>query len=185
MRRFISILAIITGIFMLTGCGSSDGIVNKNPETLIGGWYQTNSKQTGTNMTADIDAGGIQINMSTRDGSGGIFWLGTFDGTHHPSGSFKILSHGDTQAMSNMLLASNEKTKIFSYKNGVITFGFSIMHVKSTIRMEKTVSQRSDKPKDKTTVPLPAPKTIGPRRTPPYKPAKKVVVPPKTSKNLK
>lgn len=137
---FATAIALVAGLTYFV-VDNADASTDNNPSSLIGDWRQTNSSDTGTGFTAEISAGGIQINYPMRDGSGGIFWLGTFDGDHNPSGVFEIKSLGDQDAMALDLLASSEKTKPFTYKNGDLSFGFSVRDLKSTIHMTKNVTK--------------------------------------------
>lgn len=137
---FATVIALVAGLTYFV-MNNADASTNSNPSSLIGDWHQTNGSETGTGFTAEISAGGIQINYPTRDGSGGIFWLGTFDGTKKSAGSFKVQSKPDPDGMANNLLASNEKIKTFSYKDGVISFDFSILKMHTTIHMTKNVTK--------------------------------------------
>lgn len=144
-KLYLTIVATVMALagaltyFVVSNADAS--AANSNPTSLIGDWHQTNSNESGAGFTAEISAGGVQINYPTRDGSGGIFWLGTFDGTHNPSGVFEIKSLGDQDAMALDLLASSEKVKPFTYKNGDLSFGFSLRDLKTTIHMSKNVTK--------------------------------------------
>lgn len=135
-----SVVLLLVGGLTYFAVDSADATDNKtnNPSSLIGNWHQTNGQDTGTGFTAEISAGGIQINYPMRDGSGGIFWLGTFDGTHVAEGSFVIKSLPDQDALANDILASTEKIKSFTYKNGDMSFDFSVMKVHTTVHMSKS-----------------------------------------------
>lgn len=106
------------------------------PASMIGKW-QENDATNGVIMKATITPGAIQINMVTRD-STSIFWLGTFDSDKDPSKPFKTISNGDTDALKLSIMGSNEKTKLFTYKNGVLSFEFSMMGTSTTIHLSFT-----------------------------------------------
>lgn len=135
---FATVLALVVGGLTYYTVHSADATSkNTNPSSLIGGWHQVFGNSTGGGFTMDISAGAIQIDYPVRDGSGGTFWMGTFDGTRKPAGKFVVKSLPDQDALKNDLLASNEKIKNFTYTDGVITFDFSVLKVHSVVRMVK------------------------------------------------
>lgn len=145
MRKFLALLALIVSVFTLAACGTShDASSNKNPTTMIGEWRQVNSDETGW-MSASISDGSIQVDLRGRDSSS-IFWMGSFETSHKPTGKFKIVSIPDADArytMDGSLMASDEKQKTFSYDHGVLSFEFSALGSTATVHMTKTKSTPS------------------------------------------
>jgi hypothetical protein len=88
-------------------------------------------------MTATIDSGNIHIDLSTGDTSG-IYWIGTFPVEKILSDGFTVTSAGDTQAMESDLFASQDSTKTFTYKNGVLSFQFSILGTTRTVHLQRS-----------------------------------------------
>jgi hypothetical protein len=103
---------------------------------MVGEWRQTNANSDGW-MTASISGNSIRVNLRGRD-SNSIFWVGSFDTSRRPHGTFKVVSLGDQSAMKWALMASSEKQKTFSYDNGVLSFGFSALGSSTTIHMTKS-----------------------------------------------
>jgi len=133
------VVAISLGV-IATSCDNSSqsaqADINKGgnkPISLAGHWHQTKNGIPNTTMSADITSDHIEVTLKLGDVSG-PFWIGTFDAT--PSTS-TILSHGDTEKMDLDLLASNEKDKEFTYKNGDLSYQFSIMGESTIVHLSK------------------------------------------------
>ena len=144
-RKFLAPLAaIIVAIFALVACGNTHATSTsskKNSISMVGQWTQINTNSAGW-MTASISGDSIQVNLVGRDSSS-IFWMGTFNGTHKYAGSFKVTSIGDQDAMKWAIMASSEKTKTFSYKNGVLSYQFSMGGSSTIVHLKKTKSNVS------------------------------------------
>ncbi|QAY17165.1 hypothetical protein SEA_MADAMATO_47 [Streptomyces phage Madamato] len=143
----ISLLALAS-ISLLTGCGSDDKaettVDAKPPQvsTLVGDWEQSNTEETGVRMSASVNSDdSIQIRMLSRDSSG-IYWMGSFQiSDKSPDDAFKIESKADPDAqkwMRESIFGSQDTTKIFAYKNGEISYDFTMMGVTSTVRLVKS-----------------------------------------------
>jgi hypothetical protein len=133
----LSVLACLTASYDLLSSresarGASQTVAQASlPENLNGKWHQTKGMK-GVTMDAVITGDSIQVNM-TLDDSTGPFWMGSFDQSRQPA----IISIGDVDAMANKIFASNETTKTFTYKNGDLSFDFSMMGVHTTVHMSK------------------------------------------------
>lgn len=148
MRKTLSVLAIVASISVLSACGGShDNSANSIPSSLIGEWYQVNTDDSGMYAKASVTPGSIQINLDSRDQSR-IYWLGTFDGNKDTSSDFTIKSRGDADAMNMSLFGSGDKTKSFAYKNGEISYKFTMLGTTTTVRLAK---QEYDDPDHKKT----------------------------------
>jgi hypothetical protein len=129
---FKKFLALLSLLFFVTACGNAHETPKAaTPTDLIGHWHQTKGMHDET-MDADITSDTIRIHLTMGD-STGVYWIGSFDPNRAISGA--VISLGDTDAMSTQLYASNEKTKTFTYKNGDLSYEFSIMGISSTIHL--------------------------------------------------
>jgi hypothetical protein len=153
LKRFILLyvlLATLTagGIFFATAAGGDSTAppstytkpIPAKPVSLVGTWHQTKG-MPGVTMTADVSGDGIQINMHfDRDNVGGIFWAGSFDTSDKTGQSFTVTSLPDPdaqKALAGSLFGSSEKTKKFTYKDGELTYEFSMMGVESIVHMSR------------------------------------------------
>lgn len=139
---FTAALAMFVGGFFLVSDRSSDprGVVSVaavKPVELIGTWSQSNADSS-LSMTATVTDGKIIIDMHLAGDEGGTYWIGTFDTGKHTTSNFTVTSNGDVAAMSTMLLASQAKTKTFTYDNGDLSFDFSMMGVTRTIHLQRS-----------------------------------------------
>lgn len=140
MRKILALLAAIVSISFLASCVHAHGASsNKNPTTLVGEWHQVDSNPDGW-FTASISGESIQVDLHGRD-SRSIFWMGSFDTSHRPTGKFKVVSIPDPDArytMKHSLMASNESKKTFTYDNGEISFEFSALGSSTIVHMRQT-----------------------------------------------
>lgn len=102
--------------------------------SLTGVWVST-AKDGG--MTASVQNNMITVNWQTKDTTA-LYWAGTFQNTVVGSGPMDIESKSDPVAMDGGLMTSTDKTKIFTYKNGEISFKVTVMRVESTVRMKRS-----------------------------------------------
>lgn len=140
--------AVLPLFFALVACGgqSSDSSntqltskssqfqpFDKLPPSFDGHWVTVNPTDDG-NFEATISNDHIEILFAgtADDDTTALYWDGTF-----PTSSDKIVSQGNVKKMSNALLASQDKTKTFVYKDGELSFPFSMMGVSSTIHLKK------------------------------------------------
>lgn len=107
------------------------------PVSLNGTWTQSSSGISDIKMTASVSDDKISITMNTGSDSG-TYWVGSFDTLLTKSQSFTVTSAGDVSAMESDLLASQDLSKIFTYKNGDLSFPFSIMGVNTTVHLQRS-----------------------------------------------
>lgn len=107
------------------------------PVSLDGTWTQSSSGIPGIKMTATISDNKISIGMNTGSDTG-TYWIGSFDTLLTKSQSFTVTSTGDVSAMEGDLLASQDSSKVFTYKNGYLSFPFSIMGVNTTVHLQRS-----------------------------------------------
>lgn len=106
------------------------------PSSMIGDWHQVSSGLPKAVMNASITESKIEITL-TMQNTTGIFWTGTFDTSQSTDKPFATVSKGDVEAMTMEMYASSEKTKLFTYKDGELSFQFSIMGVSTTVFLSK------------------------------------------------
>lgn len=131
------ILAAFTALYDLTiGLGNSHSVSASEPTSLKGNWRQIDSGIPKAVMSAVISDNKIEITLHMED-TLGIFWTGTFDTSKNSSETFMVISEGDQDVLAKSLYGSNEKTKKFSYKNGDLSYEFSILGVSTTVHLSK------------------------------------------------
>ena len=142
MRKGTKTAAIFGSITMgivLTACGGTVDAksANKNaPKTLVGKWYQTN-KVDGVMMTASVNRDNtIQVDMDNRD-SRSIYWLGSFKSGKSPRHNFSTTSTADQDALTMSIFGSGDPYKSFEYKNGTLSFEFTMMGTTSKVHLRK------------------------------------------------
>lgn len=136
MRRSLLIpMVAVASISLLTACSSDDK--PDIPESLIGNWYQTNS-ENGIFATASVyPSDSIQINLKTRDGSS-IYWMGSFQvSDKKPTDSFTVVSKADPDALAMSIFGSQDSEKTFSYKDGDLSYKFTMLGTTSTVHLSK------------------------------------------------
>lgn len=132
-------LGMITG---LTGCTSSEGTPEKQkeqeekkePTDLTGTWASEN--QEGSYQEAIITNDKIEINWISPD-SKALYWVGTYQAPNENVNEYSWTSTGDLETMQSALMASQDETKDFIYKNGVISYEVSALGVTKTIELKK------------------------------------------------
>jgi len=110
-----------------------DPTTSQNQSSLAGTWKQIPDGMSGITMTAVVSVDSIQINIF-MNGTSGIYWLGSFD-PKIIAGS--TLSQGDSDAMDLDIFASQDKTKLFAYTNGLLSYQFSMLGTTSTVYLSR------------------------------------------------
>lgn len=100
------------------------------PVDLSGTWHQTTADHSKMNMVAEITDDHIQITMYMNDFHG-LYWDGSFDTSKSTTNSFKITSVSEEQVLSQ------DKTKIFTYKNGELSYQFTMLGQTNTVHLSK------------------------------------------------
>jgi hypothetical protein len=136
-------LAAIVMVFALAGCGASKA----QTVNLSGDWTAQHDADAESYMTATIDSESIHVYFySPDDGTSALYWSGTYTAPTDPikSGSeYSWTSDANHQQMDTALMASQDDTKEFTYKDGDLSFPFSMMGVQSTIHMNQNSDQKS------------------------------------------
>lgn len=146
-KTLIFPMAALASISLLAGCGSNEiDTVSADDKitrvlTLVGDWEQSNIEDVGVRMTASVNDDTIQIWMNSRDSSS-LYWMGSFQvSDKNASDSFKLESKADPDAQKRMessMFGSQDKSKMFEYKNGNISYKFTMLGQTSTIRLSKS-----------------------------------------------
>lgn len=136
MRKLISLLIAAGSISVLAGCESGEH-EPYIPDSMIGDWHQV-SGLDGVYMIATIGEESIQVDMRSNTGYK-PYWMGTFDTGMDTSKPFKYTSIGDSDALALSIFGSRDKRKNFSYKDGVLSYEFSMLNgaQKATVKLVK------------------------------------------------
>lgn len=109
---------------------------------VVTGEYHQTKGMPGTTMSATVTDGKIKVVLLLDSGeegdsdASGTYWVGSFD-TSNTSDSFTVISKADTKTLDASLLGSRDDTKTFTYKNGDLSFDFTMMGTTTTVHMTK------------------------------------------------
>lgn len=137
MRKFIALLASVIAAFFLAEVffqqlvsdAHSANSASKAPIDLTGSWHEALTDTIATNMTADVSDGHIQI-MMYSDVVNGLYWDGSFKAKQTTS-TFDVVSVADSDALSQ------DPTKTFTYKNGILSYDFTMLGQSHTIHLSR------------------------------------------------
>jgi hypothetical protein len=124
MKKLIAMLAVVLVGISLSACQSSDSGSDAKPASLVGAW-----KAEGLEATVAADS--IEINFVSTE-SKSLYWKGTF-----ASGTDKITSVGDREALDSAMLGSQDANKVFNIEGGKITFKITMLGTTKTVKLEK------------------------------------------------
>lgn len=130
-RRIATIAATVTLLTGAAACGSSTA--SAKPADLTGTWSETSGSKV--KQTAVIKGNTITIDWK-QDGDSALYWKGTYTKPSKP-GDFTWTSKADTKTMKTALLASRDKTKKFSYKDGRIQYKVSALGSTVDVALER------------------------------------------------
>jgi hypothetical protein len=147
MRKYlISILgiaALAVATFLLTGAFVSDATPKSASNRIVTGEYhQVSNGIKGTYMSAVVTNDRIVVTLKLDSGeegdsdATGTFWDGTFD-TSSTLDSFTVVSDPDLEHLNTSILGSSEDSKEFTYKNGDLSFQFSMLGLNTTVHLSK------------------------------------------------
>jgi hypothetical protein len=138
---------VVVGLLVLTACGStasttkisSAPMAQSTSYDMNGTWNQTNT--TSKAFTAVIHDTTIEIDIDGDD-TQAVYWIGSVGGgsINNTPTTGQWVSQADEAAMADDLLASQDKTKTFTFdaKTHQLSFEFSMMGVSGTVTMEKS-----------------------------------------------
>ncbi|HET8928605.1 MAG TPA: hypothetical protein VFN24_12375 [Microbacterium sp.] len=108
------------------------------PLDLTGEWRQINSNSAESYQQATIAGDVITIDwVNESESTTAIYWIGSYEAPTEDTESFSWTSAGDIAAMENALLASQSKTKDFTYEGGKLMYELTAIGVTMTVEMEK------------------------------------------------
>lgn len=123
-KRIIALILLFIGAALLTGCAQPS---STEPVDLNGDWsYSSDS----VNFEATVKGEQIQMNL-IMDNSEGLYWSGSFS-TDALNGD-TIVSYADVEALDASMLGSGDEQKNFVFKDGALTFSFTIVGVTQNI----------------------------------------------------
>lgn len=136
-KKILSLLLICTIMISFTACGGASDTAKNEPEDLTGTWTQANSSSEDSYQEATITDNTIEIYWISDGGdTESLYWAGTFTAPTEP-GEYSWTSENDKEKTEFALLASNDDTKEFTYKDGVISYKASALGTTKTIKLEK------------------------------------------------
>lgn len=145
MRSFRTASVALVALIALTGCSSppstgapsaasSTAAQSPSPEapaSLVGNWKQSNGTETNY-QTASISADTMEIYwVNTADESKSLYWAGSF--TEPKDGTWESVN--DTSKTSSAMLASTAATKIFTFKDGEISYEVTALGTTKTVHL--------------------------------------------------
>lgn len=146
MKKLLYItLSAVLMLGMLTACGEpKQGAPETDPATppdLVGEWKQTNSNADDAWQSATIKGDTIEVYWVSDGGdTKALYWAGTFDAPTTADEPYTWESVNDKEQTDMAILASGDDTKVFTYRDGVISYDVSAMGVTQTVNLEKTTS---------------------------------------------
>ena len=156
-RKAIALAATVLLIFGVGACGftaqtssSSDKTADdtsqsqtekksaEQPADLTGTWKQTNSEDSESWMEAEITDDTITVQWVGDNGdTRALYWKGSYD-KPDKGGDWHWTSQGDTEAMQESMLASQDTTKDFTYtKADGLSWETSAMGVTTVVKTAK------------------------------------------------
>ena len=157
MSKNAVVAAFLLSVLLLAGCSSSPGATSSDgadagastpseqasepapePLDLTGDWKQSNSDSADSYQQATITADTISVDwVNAAESTTAIYWIGTYTAPDEATDSFTWESKGDTEKMSHALLASQDDTKTFTYKDGVLSYKVTALGVTKTVEMKR------------------------------------------------
>lgn len=142
MKKLIQLIASIFIVISMTACSSNQVTNNTSTKTtetkqlldLSGKWIQEIKKDEGY-VAAEIRKDGqigVFINLK-NDEIPWTYWVGTYDAPKDSKDEYKWTSKNTYTG--NGLMASNDKEKEFTYKDGKISFSYTIQGKTVTINL--------------------------------------------------
>lgn len=144
-KLLISILTVVLLAvvgFVLTGAMTSNASPKTASNRILTGEYHQTKGMPNTTMSATIADGKIKVSLRLDSGEEGdsnvyrTFWQGTFD-TSNTSDTFTTISKPDVKVVNSSLYGSSETSKKFTYKNGDLSYEFSILGASTTVHLSK------------------------------------------------
>lgn len=150
MKKLLSLALIGALALSLTACGNSSSKDNssskettttkkeekKEPLNLAGTWKSDENE--GAWMEATISDNVISIDWVMDEGkTKATYWVGSYDAPTADTNEYSWVSNNDHEKTKTALLASNDDTKEFTYKNGVLSYSASAQGITKTMELTK------------------------------------------------
>ncbi len=108
------------------------------PIDLVGDWKQTNSEADDAWQAATITDSGIEVYWVTDNGdTRSLYWAGTFAVPQDAGDSFTVTSENDHEKTDAAMLASSDDTKVFSFRDGELSYEVSALGTTTTVRIAR------------------------------------------------
>lgn len=150
MKKLLNLVLIGALSLSLTACGNSSSKDNpsskettttkkeekKEPLDLTGTWQC--DPVDGTYLKATISNNVIEIDwVFVDENKSAIYWVGSYDAPTTATSEYSWVSNNDHEKTKNALLASNDDTKEFTYKNDILSFTASMQGVSKVVELKK------------------------------------------------
>ncbi len=152
MKKLLTLLLIAVMSLSITACSSdkkessstkeaTKQVTKKKekkvePLDLKGTWQC--DPADGTYMKATISDNVIEIDWVMDEGkTNATYWVGSYDAPTTATNEYSWTSNNDHEKTETALLASSDDTKVFNYKDGIISFTASMQGVTKTIELKK------------------------------------------------
>lgn len=141
-------LVLLVVSFTLSGCSSTavddadavaqqDVVVATTKEAPVLSWdgvWVTDPVTPGMEVT--IKGALITVKLVDED-TKSLFWQGSWDSAAKATDGAEMVSKADVEALSSSIMGSSEKTKPFTYEDGVLSFDFSMMGTTKNVHTTK------------------------------------------------
>ncbi len=152
MKKLLTLLLIAVMSLSITACSSdkkessstkeaTKQVTKKkekkvDPLDLKGTWQC--DPVDGTYMKATITDNVIEIDWVMDEGkTNATYWVGSYGAPTTATNEYSWTSNNDHEKTETALLASSDDTKVFNYKDGIISFTASMQGVTKTIELKK------------------------------------------------
>ena len=109
-----------------------------NALVLTGQWKQVNSNSKDSWQSAIITADTIEVYWVSDGGeTTSLYWAGTYVAPTVAEGPYTWTSVNDKEKTDVAMLASGDDTKVFTYKNGQLSYSVSALGTTTTVKLEK------------------------------------------------
>lgn len=140
MKKILALLLTLLLCIGISACGSNTPANNEpsEPLDLTGTWIQTNNESDDSWQEAIIVDGTITINWVSDNGdTKSLYWAGSYDEPTEASTEYTWTSNNDREQTDYALLASQDDTKDFTYKDGEISYDVSALGTTTKVMLEK------------------------------------------------
>lgn len=105
---------------------------------LAGEWKQIDCNSETFFQTGTVKNNIIEIFwVNTENNSKALYWSGTYSKPDNYSNDFSWDSLNNTEKTKGALMASNDTSKTFTYKDGIISYDVTAMGITQTVKLQK------------------------------------------------